>query len=264
MAKKKSRSSGRKKSFGGGSFSRIFTNKIFISMAALFLILGGIFFGIKYLFLSSEFFAIKEVSMSKQTDGSLAQEEAKLRKEFSGLNIFSVDLRMIKAKIMDRQPQLRKVEVLRVFPNKLEINIITRDGVAYVESGGGLVVDHEGSVVSKGEKNRGLVTLKGISFFLKAPGWGEKIENDTLMKALVLLDGLEKAGLVKKYKITSIDVTDRNNFVASCSGVGVKMGSDDFAWKISRLSEILRDPNIDLTDINYIDLRFENAVISPK
>ena len=41
-------------------------------------------------------------------------------------------------------------------------------------------------------------------------------------------------------------------------------GERDFSEKVIKLRQILRDPNIDMKDINYIDLRFQDAVISPK
>jgi hypothetical protein len=61
-----------------------------------------------------------------------------------------------------------------------------------------------------------------------------------------------------------IDISGQNNILLGISGVTVKMGADDFSRKIDELKEILNDPNVNMRDINYIDLRFEDPVISLK
>ncbi len=264
MAKKRGikKTTRRKKS--NSSFWNIFRNKVFLSVVTMLIIGGGLFYGLKYFFLNSKFFAIKEVAINEEIRSSFSDEQKRLNSEYKGLNIFNVNLKVVRAKVIDRHPHLRKVEVTRVFPDKLEVNIITREPAAYIGSGGGLAIDKEGIVLSRGESSRGLVTIKGISFFLVVPSRGERIDNPALDNALILIEGLNKRSLVKNYNIDSVDISDRNNLVITSSGVRIKMGEDDFTWKINRLAEILRDPNINLKGINYIDLRFENAVISPK
>jgi hypothetical protein len=44
----------------------------------------------------------------------------------------------------------------------------------------------------------------------------------------------------------------------------VKMGTDDLAVKIDALDGILTDPNVNIGDINYIDMRFDEPVMSLK
>ena len=109
-----------------------------------------------------------------------------------------------------------------------------------------------------------LVKIRGVKFILQRPPTGEKLKNESISKALQLLSALLKRGLIRRYDVEYIDVSDKNNCVLNIQGVLVKMGYDDFTWKINKLNEILRDPDIKLDGIAYIDLRFENAVISPK
>jgi cell division septal protein FtsQ len=264
VAKKRRKKKTTRRKKNSGSFWDIFTNKVFLGVISILIISGGLLYGLKYFFLDSQFFTIREVTINKEASGRFSSEEKRLNRDYKGYNIFSINLRIVRAKIIARHPHLRKVEVNRLFPDTLEVSIITRESAAYIDSGGGLAVDDEGIVLSRGESSKGLVAVKGINFFLVVPSRGEKVDNPALGSAITLIEGLNKRGLVRRYDITSVDVSDRKNMVISCKGVKIKMGADDFTWKINRLAEILRDPNISLSDINYIDLRFENAVISPK
>jgi len=126
------------------------------------------------------------------------------------------------------------------------------------------VIDKDGMVLASGMKTKGLVKIKGLKFFWGAPSPGKKIKTRPVTKALLLLEVLREKDFAKRYDIEYIDVSDQNNILLNIDGVLVKMGNTDFPRKINRLNEILKDPRIDPKDINYIDLRFEDAVISPK
>ena len=92
---------------------------------------------------------------------------------------------------------------------------------------------------------------------------GDAVQRNTI-RALVLLEGMRKKMSSEKKYIEYIDISDRNNILLGIHGVPIKMGADNFSRKIDDLKGILKDPDISMRDINYIDLRFDDAVISPK
>jgi cell division septal protein FtsQ len=65
-------------------------------------------------------------------------------------------------------------------------------------------------------------------------------------------------------KIGYLDVSDRDNIVINIYGAEIKMGQEDFTRKIYQMKNIMNDPKINMKDIKYIDLRFEDPVIAPK
>lgn len=247
------------------SFLKIFTNKYLLQFVALAVMLGAIGYGLYSFFTTSKFFSIKEVYVNKDHEYSFSGGERRLKGRYGGRNIFSVNLSEVQGYIQRGYPELKKVEVLRVLPDTIEVDIITREPAAYLDSrGGDIVIDKEGVVLTIGQKADNIIRIKGLNFFLNMPSRGEKIDNSVVREALKLGDVIDKRLSRYKKDIDYIDISDRNNIVLLIYEVPVKLGTSDFTWKIDKLNQILRDPNVKLQDINYIDLRFEEAVIGPK
>ncbi|MBD3379890.1 MAG: hypothetical protein GF408_05450 [Candidatus Omnitrophica bacterium] len=231
----------------------------------LLILTAGIFFGLRYFFLKSAFFKVSEIVVNKDKGYSFYEGEKKLRRLYTGSNIFNVDLKRAKRIIGNDYPHLRGVEVRRSLPDRIAVDIISRKPAAVIDSNGGVVIDREAVVLAIGETPEGLLTVKGINFFISIPSRGERVENSSLEKALDLIDGLKlKMRESSRSRIDHIDISDSNNILLVVDGVEVKMGTDDFPGKIDKLNQILADPAVNFRDISYIDLRFSEAVISPK
>jgi cell division protein FtsQ len=261
---KKRRSSGKKNLNFGIFFRRLFANKLVLTGLICAIILGGIFSGLWHFFRNSEIFTIRDIAVNKEGDYPFWEDESRLNSLLLGRNIFTVNMKNMEMLIRESSPQLEKVEVRRVLPDRLEIDIVPRQPVAFIDSGGGFIIDHEAVVLAKGGSIKDLVEIKGIRFFFSAPSKGERIDNQMLRKALLLLESLRARGLTEGHHIKDIDISDRNNIQLGIRRIKVKMGNNDFSRKVDDLKEILEDPEIDVDDIKYIDLRFENAVISPE
>lgn len=261
MARKRStkRSGGK----GRGGFNP-FAGKLVLMVIIYAALIGGAVYGLRYFFLNSDFFTVKEIYVNKDKGAALKESEVKLNRLYSGRNIFLVDLKQAQSMIKDEYPQLKKVEVRRQFPDRIEIDMIMREPVAVIEYGGGVVIDREAVVVSTGVKVEGLIKIRGVGFFLNMPSKGDRIKNPMLEKGLVLLDGVYKKMGPNIKNINYVDISDKNNIILCIHGVNVKMGADDFSHKIDRLNDMLRDSKLHLQEINYIDLRFKDAVIAPK
>ena len=262
MAKKRSgkRSGGR----GKGRWNP-FSGRFFLTLLFCGAIIAGAAYGLRYFFINSDFFTVREIYINRDTGYVFKEGEAKLNKLFSGRNIFLINLKEVQTVVKDDFPQLKKVEVRRRFPDRIEIDMLTREPVAVIEYGGGVVIDREAVVVYAGpDKAEGLLKIRGVGFFLNMPAKGDRIRNAMLEKGLVLLDGVRKKMGPNLKNIDYIDISDKNNIMLSIHGVTVKMGADDFSHKIDRLNEMLQDPKLNLKEINYIDLRFSDAVIAPK
>lgn len=269
MARKKKsskkQSTKRKKQRSGGfSTENLIPPKAVVIVLLVIALAAGIIYALGYYFLNSQAFEVKEIVVNKDRTYSFASGEQKLEGLYIGRNIFTVDLEQVQALINSDYPQLRKIEVRRNLPDVLEVDIVSRDPVAVIDTAGGVVIDREGVVLNIGNPAESLVKIKGIKFFINRPSTGEKIDNKALDKALILLEGFRKKIPSDKRSIEYINISDKNNIVVGIHGVTVKMGSDDFLRKIGELRAILNDPDINMSDINYIDLRFDNAVISPK
>lgn len=264
MSKKKTNSRSSKGSGYAEDYisSQAYFLRIVLFAVLLFAIAGGTFLGIRHFFYSSKLFEIKEICVNVKSEHSFDENLNKLNEFYLGRNIFTVDLKQIQVITKEDFPQFKEIEIRRNFPNMLEFDIVPREPVAVIDSVGGVVVDSEGIVLAVGESTEGIVMIKGINFFLKMPEKGDRIKNGALNRALLLIRGLSKKGDVDTKNIDFINVHDRNNIQLSISGVVVKIGRDNFVRKIDSLKEILNDPELNIKDLKYIDLRFEDAVLS--
>ncbi|MDD4956662.1 MAG: FtsQ-type POTRA domain-containing protein [Candidatus Omnitrophica bacterium] len=233
-----------------------------IVISAIVLGLPG--YGLYRFFKYGDFFRVKQVVVNSDDPGVFAPVSKDLNKRYVGHNIFNVDVKYARRMVAKEHPELKKVTVRKVFPDVIEMDVVTRKPVAVIESGRGIVVDAENVVLGSDMMTPGLIKIKGISFFLNAPTKGEKIDNKALDAAVNLLRIIQNNKGLRKEGIDYIDVTDRNNLMVGISGATVKIGAEDLDGRIKRLGSILNDPAMDLKHINYIDLRFEDTVISPK
>ena len=220
--------------------------------------------GIKYFFYNSKLFEIKNVMVNKNNGYRGTYSKPKFEKYFVDKNIFQIDLNYSKLLIGKKHPQLKRMEIRKRFPDVIEIDFISRKPIAIIETGAGAVIDPEGVILDFGKKSDELIKIKGVGFFFDMPAKGEKIENPVIEKTLSLIKILKGKLHNNGRKIEYINISDKNNFLIVIDGVDVKMGKDDFSRKINDLVDIFNDPNMDVKDINYVDLRFSDPVIAPK
>jgi len=261
VGRKKRKTAATGKAFSPGA---ILPFKYLIIMFLSVLLAAGSAYGLRYFFMNSPFFSVTEIIINNDRGFSLEEEDAKLRKLYLGRNIFKVDLKGMRAIITKDMPQLKKVETRRELPDTIAIDIFSRVPVAVVESSGGIVVDKDGVVLTIGEGDEDLVNIRGLSYFLKVPARGERIKNAALQKALVLIMGISSKMSMLQDKIEYVDISDKNNIVLGVQGVPVKMGEEAFLSKLTTLKKMINDPNLKFGEIKYIDLRFDDPVISPK
>ena len=243
---------------------KVFQNKRFLSMLALMGLLTGIFFGARYFLLNDPFFTVTSITINGQNDISFVGGRKKLNDMYLGRNMFSIDLDHATVMIAESFPQLKSVEVRRIMPNTLDVDVVIRRPVAVIGTGNKVIVDREAVVVTPTRTPVDLVRITGINFFLSKPRPGEKIEARQVIQALSLLDLLDRKNITQRYDVEEIDISERSDLCLEIEGVRVKMGEGDFVRKVSRLQEMLEDPDINMKGVEYIDLRFEEPVISPK
>jgi cell division septal protein FtsQ len=103
-------------------------------VAALIALVGGVCFGgktaLKRLVWENPMYALTDVRVS--TDGLLTRKQIlEIAEIEEGQNIFSVDLKKARKNI-DQLPQVDRVEVRRLVPDRLDIKIIERQPVAWI------------------------------------------------------------------------------------------------------------------------------------
>lgn len=260
MAKKR----GKKRQTGSILPIAFFQKKAVLTGIACFILLLAFGFTVKHFMLNSKDFTIQKVVVNNVKGYTFDKDERIIQKRYLGRNIFTVDLKRAEILIKNDFPHFRRVEVRRILPDMLEVDVVSREPAAVIDVLGGVIIDDEGFVINVGETPEQLTKIRGVSFFFRSPAKGKTINNRNLGKALILMRGVDEMIPGIKGDIGYIDVSDKRNTLLSIRGVVIKMGPDNYLHKLEKLREIMQDPAMNINDMNYIDLRFEDVVISPK
>ncbi len=187
-----------------------------------------------------------------------------LLKLYKGRNIFSVDVQALASHIKEKYPVVKKVVIKKHLPDRIDISIISRQPVARIKAKSYFPVDSSGMVLSPDTKSDSLPVVMGLSMWIK-PRVGEELRDKKLEKALQLIKAMEQASIIPDHSVSAIDVSNyRNVSFYFEDGIEVKVGEGDFLNRLKKLSETLRNPALDRSNISYIDIRFNDTVIGPK
>ena len=132
---------------------------------------------------------LAEVRVS--TDGTLSHEQVlRTAKIGLGQNVFSIDLAKAREEL-DRLPQVERVELQRVLPNRIDVNIAERRPIAWV-------VEKAGEDPTVSEKSF-LVDFRGVAMRIKA-------KLPEYLSLPVIVAGVLKENLVLGQKVRSYEM----------------------------------------------------------
>ena len=76
---------------------------------------------------------------------------------------------------------------------------------------------------------------------------------------------MKESKFFSEYSVVAIDAADIKDLSFSLkNGLEVKIGYENFKERLKLLKNTIRDPRLAVDRVEYIDVRFENAVIGPK
>lgn len=225
---------------------------------------------------TADYFTIKEV-MVRQPDVA----------DFSylkGKNIFCVNLNEEIRGILKDYPNYKKINLVRVLPNRIFVNFQERIPLAFVRLGKDYAVDETGTLfyIPLKPVDLGLPVISGLGSKLANARPGSRNRVRELALALTIAAELNKNKVFREYRVSTIDVSSLANTTIFISlpaeltvsvilgknkipkDLEVKVGQEDLKSKISFLAGLLVHNRADLAGIEYIDLRFKDSVIKLK
>jgi cell division septal protein FtsQ len=142
------------------------------AVLALVLIWYGFMTAGRRLFSENPAYTIRriEVKTGEQVPADLAREYLSRLGVQEGTNLFAVDIGRIGDDFVKRQPAIRSVEVARLLPDRLLVQIEERMPLATIGTLGTFVVDREGLVFPNRWKGRALPALSGFASVRLMPG----------------------------------------------------------------------------------------------
>jgi len=212
-----------------------------------------------FIFLNLPFFKIKEIKI--EGDSSFKKELAKVFQE--NQNFFFFSSKKIE-NVLKKYPEIKKLEIKRIFPNKLFLKIIKRKEVANLKKGEeSFILGDDGVVLKKGEnKNLFLIVLEEKKEVKK----GKKIFDKEFVKELLEVQKKlhQKGFFLKKVIIKPLEMQMElqgerkiNLFLSKRTPLVVQI---DVFFKVFEKSLSLEEKE----KLEYIDLRYVKADKSGK
>lgn len=198
--------------------------------------------------------------------GLSSQEAARYCGLSLPLNILTVDLEQLSYQIKALHPELNDVIVRKTLPDTLSIQLIRRQPVAVVNyTDASYKVDAGGFVmqVYDSDNIRGLPEIIGIRHKELARRLLGVSDDGRLHRALDVIRRTKETGLFKDYGLVAVDVRDsRNCTIWINNNVRIILSQENLEDNLFLLGREL--PSIDLNEITYIDMRFDDIILGTK
>jgi len=221
-------------------------------------------YGILLFMQKADVFPVKEV-----TTNVYFREFSSISREMKKDTLLHIDLDKYSSFISRLHPEFKGVVLVKVFPSAVSINIEQRSPFAQIKAGRFYyMVDRDGMVISDGSVSRydEIVELLGWIQTASVVKKGVVLSKEPIRSALLLVDGLKKAGFFSDYpNIKKIYASSVNTIRFALNGVVIHIGGPPYGKKLSLLSNVLLPKFRDsLDDLKQIDLRFSPPVIGYK
>lgn len=250
--------------FGVGLY---FTSK-FLPILLIGLLLGGVYHGIQKFLYADPYFRLDIIRVKTDLPFSTKQIE-----QLSGLklgeNLLAIDLGKVASRI-ERNPEIKKAEVVRILPSTIEINVIRRFEVFQVRPKGQghyYAIDDQGIILTKSDMNplKGLVLIEDAAVSKDALGVGDQYPSQNLPAFKALYQCVVQQSELSGEKIEAMYVDHLGNFTLFLTGsFEVRLGKAYIKnlKKLHGLKNLLKSD--ERNKIEYLDLQYQDVVVKMK
>lgn len=224
----------------------------------IFLIIIFIISIFGYIFINTDFFSLKELSIVGQV--KLNREDILINGKIEmNKNIYMYNLKEVKSNLL-KNPYIKDVNIKRKFPNKIIIDLVERVDMCAIPYMGSFVLINEEGIVLKVEndiKNFDKPLLTGIDFTNLKVGEKIQLKDDMLLNRILnLLNSCNNSNVLDNISEINID-KKRNIKLYTLQGIEVLLGkSYDFEYKMLELNKILVDLYTKKLSKGIIDMRY--------
>jgi len=237
-----------------------------VSRLARWLSLGAVLVGsglaLLYWLSTSPRLAITEVEVRGL--GGLSEAEVRAAAGIlAGENLFRLDTEAV-ARRVERLPRIKRVQVLRSFPNRVTLLIEERQPFALAVRAGRLYwLDEEGTVLGPEPRavTPGLPVITGLE--REDPVDGAPLSGERSRAAVTLLQTLLRTAGPLAAQLSEIDVgrADEGPILYTIDGIEIKLGTDGWEERLGRLEGVLAQLRAQGEPVESIDLRFRDQVV---
>jgi cell division septal protein FtsQ len=189
---------------------------------------------------------------------------------FSGQNIFQLNLQREAQRLNRMYPDYKRVMLRRLLPNKIIAEFIPRRPVAILRLSDDFFLDGDGVLfraISQEYSNLQLPLIIGLTPRISHPRSGIRYNEESLLATLEFINSLNKdSKLTEQLKIEQINLANVNDvFLFTTDGSRINLGGFGSLNKdLLILQRLVNEINLDLTNVEYIDLRFREPAVKYK
>ena len=240
------------------SRTRVLRAKLIIILLALTVLGLVAASGLRYL-MRSDYFRIRDVLVAEGIKDNFSY--------LKGRNIFSIDLNKESQYISNLYPIYKKIQLIRLLPDRIYINFAKRQALAYVRLYRDFCVDKDlmlfDPVDNMGREN--LPIIVGLETKIHGPKSGRKYAIKELVLALNLIKQINNNKALKNYNFKIIDVRKPDIVLLILeNGPEIRMSQSNTENRVNLLATLFIQSKGALNNIKYIDLRFKDPVIKLK
>jgi cell division septal protein FtsQ len=213
---------------------------------------------------TSKIFLIRDIFVEENLGEVKLPELEKLK----GHNLFSVDLMKVENKVRAKYSYIGDLKVLRHFPDGIAITGFLRRPVAEAAlNGHTLEISADGYFLRHSEREGDpLPVVRGLKSANAVPG--ERVEDEKLLVAMNIIELIKSARALSALGFREVDITDPLKIICrfrdEAASFDVFIEKDHVADKLKGLSAIAERSDLELAQVKYIDLRFDEPVIGRK
>ena len=240
----------------------IFRNRFFWLGILIFVVIFGIFYSICFL----SFFQIKEIKISGNqkvlTEDLQKVIQNQIEKKIlshPSKSIFLINLKEINEMVLEKFPQLAKINLKRSFPDTMLIEIEERKPVAvFCQKEHYFFIDGEGIIFEEvSEADPQWLQIKNLTLTTDLKIGEEAIKKEKLSQVLEI-----ESKLNENLKILEVSIIAEERLNAKTSeGWEIYFNLEsDLNWQLTKLGAVLEEEILpeNRKNLEYIDLRFGN------
>ncbi|MGD9015175.1 MAG: cell division protein FtsQ/DivIB, partial [Candidatus Omnitrophota bacterium] len=171
-------------------------------------------------------------------------------------------------RLSKQYPQYKHISVRRLMPEGIVLDFQLRQPVAIIElSNEYFYLDEQGVLFSPDDQeadNIQLPLIIGLNYTISDPRPGVICNDSSLLASLQFMHNFnQRLNQPQPVKIKEINLRNINDiFLLTITGCKINLGTiDSLNNRLSILQRLIGEINSDLSDIQYIDLRFKEPVV---
>ncbi len=214
-----------------------------------------------YFLYHSAFFKVKKIVLSS----TLSVIDKKDLLALEGQSLVGLDVQEFYDELIDRYPQISDLKVYKQFPDRIRVTGVARKASAQTGyKNKFLTFDADGIVLGPASGRRAdLPLVKGLQGLPESVAPGVKLEHNSLISALEVLNVLSANPSLKDFRIMDVDAGNLSKIVVNFNkGPDVIVDWTELAQKSQMLTVVLSQIQLDFEKVRYIDLRFKEPVIA--